>query len=237
MIPNIIQTLKEKKLYVLSALAIIALLVISLFLIPEPSGTKTPKANEISQIATPAVIVDGQDLYAAINNDVMYRNLRADLAQFARNTLKIESEPITFEVSSDVKNESADISFSGFFSDKKGDKLTIVLTKKSNDRFALNVSIKDKDYSGDFTANNKRSEFIATLPQSTSDFEIVYDNKEEQFIVNLYERSQAAQQRSQDYLKQQLGVDNLDGESIQYIFPTFDDATAPTEDTGFDSRD
>lgn len=185
-----------------------------------PEGTST---NPDSQ----AVITDGEDLVQALGGVDAYDFLQYDLFFFAKTayaSYQDQESTVGFAVKSDIKNEDGAVIFYGTFG-SVDNKITIVVKPLRNDR--INVSITDTKTNLNIDtflpSNNRRDQFIGTLPLTSDTYTIDYDSRSDGFIISLYPETLAAINAAYDEaeakLKEGLGVTSLAEEIVQVSRP------------------
>ena len=215
-----IQRLKNPN--VRTALIVVGFLGLAILLILANDTIRrgSDNASEFTPTDSPAVLVNGEELYTQIDDGYQFDNLRKDLATYGRSTIdKYKSGNVTevvFEITNDSTKDGDDISFEGKY-EESGDLIGVELTKLPNSRLKLSITNRatGTNINNSLSSNTKRNQFAATLPIDKDDYSIEFYVPSESFVIKLYDPETEGNARQ--IIITGLGTSDLSGEAISVV--------------------
>lgn len=179
--------------------------------------------EEVSSInySDKAVIKNSKLLLPSLGSTVRYELLAKDLYYYGKNSYdsyKKDKAVIGFEVTSDIKKNGDSLSFEGHFG-ANNNKILVVVKKLNNLRLYTTITNNktEKNLDTSLPSNNKRNQFIATLPIAKDNFSISYDSSTDSFTLNLHEGTSAVLDKAGEYLASSIGVKDISHENVNFI--------------------
>jgi hypothetical protein len=216
------QQIRRKKLVVGGAVLVGVILFIAF--ISSGKGNpidKLPEEGSSVNYSDIAVISKGEELFKDLGGSISYDLFGKDLYYFGKNSYKNYSKEkavIGFLITSETKKVNNEYVFEGRFGAVSN---KISVSVKPLERHRIYTKITDtktkKDLNSSLPSNNKRNQFIATLPVTKDDFSIDFDETSDTFVINIYDGDPSLYDTASKHLASQIGAKDLTKEKVSLL--------------------
>lgn len=229
--PQFLLLFKEQPLLVIGLIIPVIIMIILIVL----SGKHSPKTTgDTPAKDSRAYLVYQEQAYFPMKKVVSDNLFRADIAYFARQTMKIydpnKNPGVVLNISSINQNIDPEtgtdsgkgIDIIGTFEKAKKEEIHINIKKLANDR--VDVSIINAKSSSNINdklpSKSKENKFIETLPVASKNYRIDYVTYDGSVLVTIGEKNPAYIEEANQAMRDGLKSENLGSLVIGYSYPT-----------------